>query len=500
MKIIKIMFVIIFLFIQYAYSSEDSKSYKVISKHDYTIRIYTFFGTQDCSICLLNLNAFYNYSLNKKIEFVSFVSGLEQADAEELKKQNEWQCKVIGDVSDIYKEHFDITNMPAVIILNGKGQLLMKGKLGSPDLNVNQIDSLYKLYSVVTKNKNSNLDEISRFQVTENGLKHFTNHLREVLFVKSRNQYIIREKALANFFISDSIGKIFRNIKQTANPLLKGYKSTPQLSWKIKDSILCFTNNGFTKTNFIKILHEYDIVKDTFITSKNISVVNDISQEKYLNYFLYLTGDNRFIMQVYMKMGEDKKMEKLSNDRKALVFFDDSLNLVSICGKPADNFINNAAPLWRILEFNLDNNNNIYTIDGKTDYFCKYDKNGKLIYSKEIDLGKEFKEINFDIPLDIPRDSVDYIRSKISFFTALHCNTTKDRILISYFNEDETNPNNKLRDDYFVILDMDGNTITKEPIKATKNSIPFYFEDDYILCSEVNSSSQLEIVKYRIKY
>ena len=216
--------VLIFINISSLFSVEAVNKYKPISKSFYPLRIYVFTSTNDCSICNMNINPLNTYANNNNCEFMLFLSGLTNEDAESLKKQRQWNCNVIGDVNDVYKDYFNINRLPEILLLNNEGVELTKGKLGGSTVNIKFIDSLLTAVSKIKESNVNKLKEIKRISVTENGKIHFTNHLRELLFVKSKDQYIIRERAIPDFYIADSVGNIFRDVNQRNNKLLKGCK------------------------------------------------------------------------------------------------------------------------------------------------------------------------------------------------------------------------------------------------------------------------------------
>ena len=265
-----------------------------------------------------------------------------------------------------------------------------------------------------------------------------------------------------------------------------------------------FINNSYSKVNFIKKLHEYDIVNDTIIRSEDVSVVNEKSNEDFLNWSIYLPSVNNIVLFTYKSMGLDLKSEMLDPKKNTVVFFNDKIDFIKKVGSPASNFILNSASTWHSLIFIKDKNDNLYTIDKFTKNLNKYNSKGILTYNKEINFGSKYKEINFNISEPFPIDSTELIRGSLSFISAMVYDDTKDRLLVSYFNETyEKQADGKLiekRNDYFIIFDTNGNNITKEPIIAPVNSIPFYFDDNLIISSEINTRSQLEIVKYNILY
>lgn len=481
------------------YSNDNmSKIYRTISKENYNLRIYIFASPTTCSLCNLNVNQLDIYSLRNNCEQKVFVAGLNQVNAESYKSQMKWTCSVIGDENNIYTDYYNANDLPKIVVLNNKGKLLISGKLGGQEIAYSTLDSLLSI-NKFDSDKASNLKEIERVKVVQDDKIHFTNHLREILYNKSKNNYVVRERAMAEFYLVDSTGNVFRNINYPKNKSLKGFKSSERMSWKIQDSILFFITKSFTDTSIIKYLHFYDVINDTIIRSQKISSILDSLNIAQYNDNIYQTNQNKFIL-FYQPQFEElpRRCRKLEPAHHSVYVFDDSIRFIKSYGSISPLFQKYTASLWYGNRFKLDAKNNLYILGNYTNILSKYKSEGELIFTKDINLGKEFKQLAFDIPTKIPKDSVIIIRNALSFTTAIVYDEIKEQILISYFNE-HTENNVETVTTYFMLFDKNGNSLLQDAIIAPNQSIPFYMNNGLIYTSEVNSSSQLEIVKYRLR-
>ena len=481
------------------FSNDNSdKIYRTFSKQNYNLRIYLFASPATCSLCNLNINQLFLYSKRNNCEQKVFVAGLNQVDAESYKEQMKFNCPVIGDENNIYTDYYDANDLPKIVVLDNKGKLLISGKLGGQEIAYSTLDSLLSI-NKFDSDKDSKLKEIERIQVTQDGKIHFTNHLREILYNKSKNNYVVRERAIAEFYLVDSAGNVFRNINHQTHKNLKGFKSSERMSWKIQDSILFFITKSFTDTTIIKYLHFYDVINDTIIRSQKISSILDSLNIAQYNDNIYQTNQNRFIM-FYHPQFEDlpRRCRKLESSHHSVYVFDDNISFIKSYGSISKLFEKYSASKWHGYRFKLDQLNNLFLMEDFTKQLSKYNSEGELVFSKDLNLGQEFKQLAFDIPTKIPKDSVVIIRNALSFTTAIVYDEIKEQILISYFNE-HTENNVETVSTYFMLFDKNGNALLQNAIIAPNQSIPFYMENGIVFSSEVNSSSQLEIVKYRIR-
>ena len=480
------------------FSNDNSdKIYRTFSKQNCNLRIYIFASPATCSLCNLNVNQLHLYSQRNNCEQIVFVSGLNQADAEGYKIQMKWTCSVIGDENKIYTDYYDANDLPKIVVLDNKGKLLISGKLGGQEIAYPTLDSLLSI-NKFDSDKDSKLKEIERIQVTQDGKIHFTNHLREILYNKSKNNYVVRERAIADFYLVDSTGNVFRNINHQNNELLKGFKSSLKMSWKIQDSILFFINNAFTDSSIYKILHEYDIANDTIT---KLSYITPILEKVGIPKFqenIYFPSKNRFALVYCPRFEIPQTSHKIDSSQKLIYFIDDNLICLNKVGLIPLNFQKYSASTWFGTFITLTNSSDLFLINKFSTLLSKYTYEGELVFSKHISLGKEFKQLAFDIPTKLSKDSVIIIRNALSFTTAIVYDEIKEQILISYFNE-HTENNVETVTTYFMLFDKNGNALLSEPIIAPNQSIPFYMENGIVFSSEVNSSSQLEIVKYRIR-
>jgi hypothetical protein len=193
-----------------------------------------------------------------------------------------------------------------------------------------------------------------------------------------------------------------------------------------------------------------------------------------------------------------RRCRKLESSHHSVYVFDDNISFIKSYGSISKLFEKYSASKWHGYRFKLDQLNNLFLMEDFTKQLSKYNSEGELVFSKDLNLGQEFKQLAFDIPTKIPKDSVVIIRNALSFTTAIVYDEIKEQILISYFNE-HTENNVETVTTYFMLFDKNGNALLSEPIIAPNQSIPFYMENGIVFSSEVNSSSQLEIVKYRIR-
>ena len=128
---------------------------------------------------------------------------------------------------------------------------------------------------------------------------------------------------------------------------------------------------------------------------------------------------------------------------------------------------------------------------------------GKKVKEVNLNLGKTYRKINDNAFRYFENRNMSKFNNNISRKNQLLYDNCFHRSLVCYYNDfypkGVINPfSPKIKTNKYIVISNDnGESLTNKPIQVHKSFIPFYFHDNIIFASELDSDRHLEIVKYK---
>lgn len=91
---------------------------------DYAMRVYVFTDRSNCVICMINIERFYEQLREYPVEYVVFLDGFSQSDAEAFRREEKIEFPIVGDEFQIYRNFYKIRMLPVILILDRVGKIL----------------------------------------------------------------------------------------------------------------------------------------------------------------------------------------------------------------------------------------------------------------------------------------------------------------------------------------------------------------------------------------
>ena len=484
-------------------SLKITEKVKTIDKSkSYAMRLYIFTNLNVCKVINANIPEILKKTSNRNIETVVILNSLSQDDAEILKKENKWETRVIGDIDGIYTEYYKIKYSPAALILDSDGIVIDFGKLGS-DININTIKNLsvfkeLKNVSLKTTSFN-NLTEIKRIIVKDKELPLTSGkNYRELLFDTLSKKYFLRNNRSPNILIIDSNGAIIKTINKEKYPALKGYNSCPGLSFGKNNSSIFIYDLSKKYKNYFQY---YDIKNDSLTKSKEFVPFLIDSNTRHSQNYIY-NAEKEYFVTFYTRKTLAKQSYLDSNYQTAFVY-DTSNKLLKMFDKPDEVYIKNKVSKWFHHNATIDENNNLITLQGFSNKLKFWDSNFNLVKVNNLDMGKEFRKVDFDIKDSLTRKDAAEVNSKITRTWYLLYDKVNKNSLVCYFNETypegviDNSSDEILTERYLIISDSNGKRLSSAPIKISKFGIPFLFENNILYMSELDNNQRLQIAIYK---
>ncbi|ROL56677.1 hypothetical protein D9V86_12725 [Bacteroidetes/Chlorobi group bacterium ChocPot_Mid] len=511
MRKIFYVFIIMFFLYEFALAQENLEDYtdykngdivKVNDKNNiYDLRIYIFTDGGVCKIYNENITTIMNNLFGENLEFIIFLNLADCNEVKQIKTQNNWRCKVIGDEYGVYKSFYKVKQIPAMFILDNSGKVIDVGKAGGRKLNTLKIREYIKEYkSDIKINANKYLLELERLKVYQEGLPVFSGMYHSALYDKSHNRFIIMNQRGCELLLVDSIGKVYKIVDEKSHSNYECYMATDNLFWFVQDSIV-FLYSSSSKPGRM-IYHKYYLISDSLSDAIVLEtpLVNKSTTFSFLHYFL--TGKNKFLLYFTQKGSDSNTL--LTDEDKVYFLYDTSGKIIDKFGKPAEIYHKFKISKWFNVAAVLGKNDDLITLQQFTNILEFWNEKNQLIKSIPIDLGKNFRKINMDFRDNLSSEDAANIKNSISKTISIFYDKNNDYILVCYRNE--TYPEGVYdylseeikREVYIAIFDSTGKRLTDEPILMPGHCIPFYFNDSNIYTTELNNKN-LEIVKYKFK-
>jgi hypothetical protein len=476
---------------------------------EYDLRLYIFININSCKICNSNLSVILQNFSKKNVEIVIFLSSITQADAEVEKNNNKWDCHVIGDEFNIYNEYYKVKYQPLLLVLTNEGQVLDYAKLGN-DISVNKIKNYIKESKVKKNDFNIYFEEIGRVYIRKDTSYVLSGYHRDMIYNKINNKFYLRNLMKPSLYVINSEGKVEKIISKKNHPSLTGYQSYYNIGWLDSDStiILYDMQNKMNKnnSNYQRTIQFYNIYSDSLseaiefrphLSGKRNKEGNNIFCLPDIHYFVNSFGQSSYPSNKNFSFSDDDTLIFLYNtDGEYITGFD----------KPDSTIKKHKVSTWFHHCFGIDDNNNLISIQSFSNLLKFWNTKGELLKVQSLNMGKNFRVIDFDIKDSLSRQDAAEINNKI---TRTRHTILFDKInkysLITY--ENETYPDSVidpfsdkiLIEKYLVISDENGYCITGEPVQIPSSCIPFYFNDSIIIATELDSKKRLQIVTYHLK-
>jgi len=178
----------------------------------YPMRVYVFTDRSNCALCMHNIERFYEKLREYPIEYLVFLNGYSQADAEQFRKEENIEFPIVGDEFQIYRNYYRIRNIPLLVVLDNVGKVLAIESPTSRTVSI-VLDSLRVVMMKHSVQETTDLDTYFQLlwtlpvrDTSERQLK--SGWARQMLVAPDRKSYILVNGMQCMFYVLDSTGRI----------------------------------------------------------------------------------------------------------------------------------------------------------------------------------------------------------------------------------------------------------------------------------------------------
>ncbi|GEM_PF-4640848 len=468
---------------------------KVINKNkNYPARIYFFTNLNACNVANINIETLF-YQYGDSSEFVVFIDGANASDLESLKKYFQGEYKLIGDEFGIYKEYYKVKYEPLLLILDNKGIVNGWDNVKAIRLNIDSVlTKLKSHYSAKDRYDHSkSLKEIKRIKVINENKPLITSLFRSCIYNENDKSYILTNMRLPDLFFIDSLGTVTNKISAIHYP---NYDIIffVDMSWAIQDSLIYLYGSNHKNI----IFQFFDINSRKFSNGIYLSKLS--SEQEYCDSYNSLcfnkgnniTNHKSFWMKPHNRL--------LTNQDTLIQIYNNNGKLLRRFGVPDKIYLDYKQSTNFEISFGY-HNGIIYTLQGNTNILKKWDINGKLLKTIELDLGPEYKFSLEDHRDEYTDENLRHFYNSNSFDEILLFDKSNSNILFSFSTMDFPPDvfdfaSDEVRNETIInIYNPEGRKLNKHEIIMHKGTIPFRFEDNKIYTTEMNGN-KLEIAIY----
>ena len=491
-----IVFVAICILSEEAFGVGNEK-YEVIDKsRKYSARCYFFTPIPACTGCLKNINFTIqqlNY-INKDIEIVGFVSGVNDEGISLLKKNQGWDIKVINDELGLYHNYYLKGRSNVFLIIDDEGNKI--DYYGTSDLsNIDSFNnSLKKLLNNAQNEKFRVLQETEIFY-PDTSKRFIFGEMYSVIFSEKIGKYYFISYDRYHLIEADLTGQItdhfyFKDIDMS-------FCSKAEAAfWMLKDSLLVIQvqdgelieNNEYRAINYFLT---FNTIKKTFkeikintLRNRTITSINYLQDNEFiftddLDYDTSKIDLNKYKPFKIYTINEESLLEK---GRLPKVYFEQ--NLIKHIHSRFCTFGNKIYAL-----FNYDNSIIQFDRDHNSQKIIRLEKSGNYRITK-VDLPDKLVH---------PNEYWSDFANKVSLNSGFVFDAVNRHFLILINNLSfpdgitEYNSPNIKTSQYALLYDIDGNLISeiKLPIE---NRMLIDFKN-HVLTYLVVENQQLKIKK-----
>lgn len=480
--------------------SKIGDSLSTISNDKHQLRLYIFLDQNSCMVCQEIIPQLYDI-LSKEIvlESIIFFSGNDNEYVRGYAEERNWKYKLIADYNNLYSKYYGIRQLPSYILLDDKGIVLYRDKLGGINTTKNILDSLINEVKDL-KTSDDDVEFIKSVKVfKDNGKPIYASHLR--------NNYYIKFKEDEHFLINNDMTKIIYKVnlngevigKIEIDELLKyhdtygdnlvDYVYKPQ-----SGDLVCFVNIAGV---IPRILH-YNFLNNESYLFELPEIENNIRTGMHIeydpnseNYFFDLRlnkNKESKIMKEYNQLiifnrtGETSKVKKIIKSTNKM--FDSQKYIIFNYAYPS--FINGSLYFTNMLS------SEVLELSSKGELQNHYEINNSKYYRYN----------------PAPMDETDraghmFFRSRASINNSLLIDKKTNKIYVHFQNMHKINDEDivlGLRNpsDYYLVQVYPSKEDKCVEYRLPTGHLPFHIEDGIIYTS--TNKNGLEIHKLRLKY
>jgi len=422
------------------------------------------------------------------VKIFIFINSNKSKISEAYQKQFPNKCEIVLDRLGLYSKQFGVKKYPFLYLISNTGKILQMNKIGSLQIDKNQITQLINQNKEVIKNNNK-LKEINRINLNIEDKPLISNKFRNVLFCKKDSSFYLCKENIPFIFKVTKNGTCYNLIDSldlVRDKLIISY----DLEWWIKDSILFSSNltqDGKYSVNMLNI---------NKLEKSQICKINQLCNFGFN--FIVKREDSSFIFTEKWKTRNPVYLDSIDN---FVYKYDFSGNLINTFGKPDSIYMNNKYSCMINNQITSNSNHEIFLWLNILKKIQVYNFQGEIKKEIQLDFDSSFHYNLERIPEEFNDSTWKVIRHDFSLsYKILVDNVSPNSLGLIYYNYIDKTPNfpgvNYDQQYYMNILNT--KTIKTRTVKFPINSIPFYFEGDKIFCTEVNEDNELSIVYYQI--
>lgn len=430
--------------------------------------LYIFTDLTACFICTESISNISRYlHKNYNIKTRVFLRGTKNINLEKFDFPKEWD--LTNDYLGVYKDYYDVKITPYYYLLSNSGEVIVEDKAGGrKDISIVSKE----LEEYIHNNKNNKNENNYTFKINDELI--LLHHSTTILKSNKSNKTWLFNSKKTNYIVYDS-DKGTYEIKQL--PALDNTIGNYSFQWIQEDSIISFFNNSYSD---YRRLYYFNIITEEFIDNSQFykatlsDTLNVYSECEYKNYeYVYslrpinnITVGHDFFVNYYYN----------TNSKKGFYF------------NNIDSTFNDYYKIYQLYTKDFITKKFIYSIQNTTDILKQFDKSGKLIKKKRIDLGKNYRVFSSDyyIGKDVTKKMDDYNnRSFISDLEVFDNGVIAITYSIYNYNQDAKDINHDfIKNTYTVYFNKEFEKINE--FHYEKGITPYKIESNKILATKVN--------------